>query len=56
MAEDVAEDGAQVQNSQNSATTEKVSGPGLPDGFFANQKFQSWYVMDGLGMENVGII
>jgi hypothetical protein len=32
-----------------------VSLPGLPDGFFSNQKYQFWYILEGLGMDIVGI-
>jgi hypothetical protein len=28
---------------------------GLPDGIFSNQKYQYWYILEGLGMENFGI-
>jgi hypothetical protein len=28
---------------------------GLPDGLFSNQKSQFWYILEGLGMGNVGI-
>jgi hypothetical protein len=31
------------------------SQPGLPDGFFSYQKPQFGYILDGLGVENVGI-
>jgi hypothetical protein len=27
----------------------------LPDGFFSNPKYQFWYILEGLGTENVGI-
>jgi hypothetical protein len=27
----------------------------LPDGIFSNQKFRFGYILEGLGMENVGI-
>jgi hypothetical protein len=27
----------------------------LPDGFFSNQKYQFWYIWEGLGTENAGI-
>jgi uncharacterized membrane protein len=30
-------------------------GAGLPDGIFAYQKFQFGYILEGLGMEIVGI-
>jgi hypothetical protein len=29
--------------------------PGLPDGFFSNQKSQFGYILEGLAMEDVGI-
>jgi hypothetical protein len=29
-------------------------GPGLPDGFFSNQKSQFGYISEGLAMEDVG--
>jgi hypothetical protein len=29
--------------------------PGLPDGLFSYQKYQFGYILEGLGMENVGI-
>jgi hypothetical protein len=29
--------------------------PGLPDGTFANQKSKFWYILEGVGMENVGL-
>jgi hypothetical protein len=29
---------------------------GLPDGIFANPKSQFGYILEGLGMENVGIV
>jgi hypothetical protein len=29
--------------------------PGLPDGLFLDQKSQFGYILEGLGMENVGI-
>jgi hypothetical protein len=28
---------------------------GLPDGLFSNQKSQLGYILEGLGIENVGI-
>jgi hypothetical protein len=31
-------------------------GPGLPDGLFSNQKIQIWVTLDGLRMENDGIL
>jgi hypothetical protein len=31
-----------------------VSGPGLPDGTFASQKFQFWYILVRLGMGYFG--
>jgi hypothetical protein len=33
-----------------------LTGAGLPDGLLANQKFKSWSILDGLGMEHVGRI
>jgi hypothetical protein len=34
---------------------EDESEAGLPDGLFQNQKSQIGYILEGLGMENVGI-
>jgi hypothetical protein len=28
----------------------------LPDGLFSYQKSQVWYILGGLGMENIGIL
>jgi hypothetical protein len=28
---------------------------GLPDGIFAKQKYQFWYILEGVGMEYVGV-
>jgi hypothetical protein len=30
--------------------------PGLPDGIFSVQKCQFWYILEGLGMENFGVL
>jgi hypothetical protein len=40
------------------ATKESRDGftPGLPDGIFAYQKSKFGHILEGLGMENVGII
>jgi hypothetical protein len=32
-----------------------MSGPGLPNGKFSNQKYQFGEILEGLGMENVGM-
>jgi hypothetical protein len=40
----------------NSSSRLGQQNPGLPDGLFANQKFQFGYILDGLGVDNVGII
>jgi hypothetical protein len=29
--------------------------PGLPDGIFSNKKYQSLFIMEGLGVENFGV-
>jgi hypothetical protein len=36
--------------------TLQIFQPGLPDGIFAYQKYQFWYILEGLGMENVGVV
>jgi hypothetical protein len=28
---------------------------GLPDGILSDQKYQFWYILEGLGVENSGI-
>jgi hypothetical protein len=33
-----------------------MSAARLPDGIFAYQKIQLWYSIEGLGLENYGII
>jgi hypothetical protein len=30
--------------------------PGLPDGIISNQKYQFWYIFEGFGMKNVGML
>jgi hypothetical protein len=35
---------------------QQQSSPGLPDGLYSNQKSQFWYILERLGMENVGIV
>jgi hypothetical protein len=32
------------------------SSPGLPDAILSNQKSHFWYILEGLGMDNVGIL
>jgi hypothetical protein len=38
------------------AAAKTFFGAGLPDGKVSNQKFQFGYILEGLKMENVGII
>jgi hypothetical protein len=36
-------------------TAKEQIATGLPDGSFSNQKYQFGYILEGLGMENIGI-
>jgi hypothetical protein len=36
-------------------SSQLLSGSGLPDGLFSNQKYQFGKILEGLAMENLGI-